>query len=230
MEVLWLTPKPMGAHKCLWKYESSNLRSSNNSQRSTLHLRRTQKCLLYCRAKYFSFQLHTRFYSYSWHSRDSMSLLQFSLFKVQQRASHPLLIHPRADCTPVFFLFYLLVSRVSFKQQRGCLSDKIYMVLGWHLFRLCCHISGEHAAAALNMNFKVFPSISFPTSPLFFFSSLQMKLWNKYKVTSIPSLVFVDAATGKVVCRNGLLVVRDDPKGEIGSHTHTHTHTRVVYY
>ncbi|XP_052376191.1 nucleoredoxin-like isoform X1 [Oncorhynchus keta] len=41
----------------------------------------------------------------------------------------------------------------------------------------------------------------------------KMKLWNKYKVTSIPSLVFVDAATGKVVCRNGLLVVRDDPKG-----------------
>ncbi|KAG7258205.1 hypothetical protein CRUP_001854, partial [Coryphaenoides rupestris] len=40
-----------------------------------------------------------------------------------------------------------------------------------------------------------------------------MRLWNKYKVTSIPSLVFVDAATGKVVCRNGLLVVRDDPKG-----------------
>lgn len=51
-----------------------------------------------------------------------------------------------------------------------------------------------------------------------------MKLWNKYKVTSIPSLVFVDAATGKVVCRNGLLVVRDDPKGEIGKqHTHTDT-------
>lgn len=42
-----------------------------------------------------------------------------------------------------------------------------------------------------------------------------MKLWNKYKVTSIPSLVFVDAVTGKVVCQNGLLVVRDDPKGEI---------------
>uniref|UniRef100_A0A8C1UWH0 Nucleoredoxin n=1 Tax=Cyprinus carpio TaxID=7962 RepID=A0A8C1UWH0_CYPCA len=43
----------------------------------------------------------------------------------------------------------------------------------------------------------------------------KMKLWNKYKVTSIPSLVFVDAATGKVVCRNGLLVVRDDPKGDL---------------
>ena len=42
----------------------------------------------------------------------------------------------------------------------------------------------------------------------------QMRLWNKYKVTSVPSLVFVDATTGKVVCRNGLLVVRDDPKGE----------------
>lgn len=57
-----------------------------------------------------------------------------------------------------------------------------------------------------------------------------MKLWNKYKVTSIPSLVFVDATTGKVVCRNGLLVVRDDPKGEIGQlcrQIHTHTHTRT---
>uniref|UniRef100_A0A8C4S3I0 Nucleoredoxin n=2 Tax=Erpetoichthys calabaricus TaxID=27687 RepID=A0A8C4S3I0_ERPCA len=41
----------------------------------------------------------------------------------------------------------------------------------------------------------------------------KMKLWNKYKVTSIPSLVFIDATTGKVVCRNGLLVVRDDPDG-----------------
>lgn len=63
-----------------------------------------------------------------------------------------------------------------------------------------------------------------------------MKLWNKYKVTSIPSLVFVDAATGKVVCRNGLLVVRDDPKGEIGSRTHIHMwyiiseHITLIYF
>lgn len=62
-----------------------------------------------------------------------------------------------------------------------------------------------------------------------------MRLWNKYKVTSIPSLVFVDAATGKVVCRNGLLVVRDDPKGEFGCHVltlhtaHPHQRTRVHY-
>ncbi|XP_064159708.1 nucleoredoxin-like isoform X1 [Anguilla rostrata] len=41
----------------------------------------------------------------------------------------------------------------------------------------------------------------------------KMRLWNRYKVTSVPSLVFVEAVTGKVVCRNGLLVVRDDPKG-----------------
>ncbi|MBN3280163.1 NXN protein, partial [Polyodon spathula] len=40
-----------------------------------------------------------------------------------------------------------------------------------------------------------------------------MKLWNRYKVTSVPSLVFLDALTGKIVCRNGLLVVRDDPEG-----------------
>lgn len=56
-----------------------------------------------------------------------------------------------------------------------------------------------------------------------------MKLWNKYKVTSIPSLVFVDAATGKVVCRNGLLVVRDDPKGEIrGRHVEKWTQKAVT--
>lgn len=63
----------------------------------------------------------------------------------------------------------------------------------------------------INLSIKVFSNRS--SHPVFF--SLQMKLWNKYKVTSIPSLVFVDAATGKVVCRNGLLVVRDDPKGEL---------------
>ncbi len=50
-----------------------------------------------------------------------------------------------------------------------------------------------------------------------------MKLWNKYKVTSVPSLVFVDAATGKVVCRNGLLVVKDDPKGEYQASFFTHS-------
>ncbi|KAJ8369231.1 hypothetical protein SKAU_G00092590 [Synaphobranchus kaupii] len=41
----------------------------------------------------------------------------------------------------------------------------------------------------------------------------KMRLWNRYKVTSILLSVFVDVVTGKVVCRNGLLVVRDDPKG-----------------
>ncbi|XP_039418859.1 nucleoredoxin isoform X1 [Corvus cornix cornix] len=41
----------------------------------------------------------------------------------------------------------------------------------------------------------------------------KLKLWNKYRVSNIPSLIFIDAATGKVVCRNGLLVIRDDPEG-----------------
>nr|XP_013812068.1 PREDICTED: nucleoredoxin [Apteryx mantelli mantelli] len=40
-----------------------------------------------------------------------------------------------------------------------------------------------------------------------------LKLWNKYRVSNIPSLIFIDASTGKVVCRNGLLVIRDDPEG-----------------
>ncbi|KFR05500.1 Nucleoredoxin, partial [Opisthocomus hoazin] len=44
-------------------------------------------------------------------------------------------------------------------------------------------------------------------------SLLQLKLWNKYRVSNIPSLIFIDASTGKVVCRNGLLVIRDDPEG-----------------
>ncbi|XP_071673222.1 nucleoredoxin isoform X2 [Patagioenas fasciata] len=41
----------------------------------------------------------------------------------------------------------------------------------------------------------------------------QLKLWNKYRVSNVPSLIFIDATTGKVVCRNGLLVIRDDPEG-----------------
>lgn len=91
----------------------------------------------------------------------------------------------------------------------------------------------------MNIVFGVSPFTLPPTSLLIFFS-LQMKLWNKYKVTSIPSLVFVDASTGKVVCRNGLLVVRDDPKGETGNilttqvplplPQHTHIHTHVLWY
>ncbi|KAM4798085.1 nucleoredoxin-like, partial [Urocitellus parryii] len=42
---------------------------------------------------------------------------------------------------------------------------------------------------------------------------LTLKLWNKYRISNIPSLIFLDATTGKVVCRNGLLVIRDDPEG-----------------
>nr|XP_025035068.1 nucleoredoxin [Pelodiscus sinensis] len=42
---------------------------------------------------------------------------------------------------------------------------------------------------------------------------VDLKLWNKYRVSNIPSLIFIDASTGKVVCRNGLLVIRDDPEG-----------------
>ncbi|XP_034995850.1 nucleoredoxin [Zootoca vivipara] len=41
----------------------------------------------------------------------------------------------------------------------------------------------------------------------------KLKLWNKFRVSNIPSLIFIDATTGKVVCRNGLLVIRDDPEG-----------------
>ncbi|XP_021093874.1 nucleoredoxin isoform X3 [Heterocephalus glaber] len=41
----------------------------------------------------------------------------------------------------------------------------------------------------------------------------KLKLWNKYRISNIPSLIFLDATTGKVVCRNGLLVIRDDPEG-----------------
>ncbi|XP_039177173.1 nucleoredoxin [Crotalus tigris] len=41
----------------------------------------------------------------------------------------------------------------------------------------------------------------------------KLKLWNKFRVSNIPSLIFIDANTGKVICRNGLLVIRDDPEG-----------------
>lgn len=108
-----------------------------------------------------------------------------------------------------FLYFYDSVLQSLFKQQREHLSCKCY-----------CYCTQDVIAG-------------WADSPLwnkfacFFF---QMKLWNKYKVTSIPSLVFVDAATGKVVCRNGLLVVRDDPKGEIVRRASTFSRgTEVIF-
>ncbi|XP_064425003.1 nucleoredoxin isoform X1 [Latimeria chalumnae] len=41
----------------------------------------------------------------------------------------------------------------------------------------------------------------------------KLKLWNKYRISNIPSLIFIDTSTGKVMCRNGMLVIRDDPEG-----------------
>ena len=33
------------------------------------------------------------------------------------------------------------------------------------------------------------------------------KLWNNYQISNIPLLIFIDATTAKVVCKNGLLVI-----------------------
>ncbi|XP_053310829.1 nucleoredoxin [Spea bombifrons] len=41
----------------------------------------------------------------------------------------------------------------------------------------------------------------------------KLKLWNKYRISNIPSLIFIEASTGKTVCRNGLLLIKDDPEG-----------------
>ncbi|XP_078080827.1 nucleoredoxin [Mustelus asterias] len=41
----------------------------------------------------------------------------------------------------------------------------------------------------------------------------KMKLWTKYKVTNIPSLIFIEGNTGRIVSRNGHLIIRDDPLG-----------------
>lgn len=62
-------------------------------------------------------------------------------------------------------------------------------------------------------------------------SLLQLKLWNKYRVSNIPSLIFIDASTGKVVCRNGLLVIRDDPEGKAwGSPCHRNMGTQLAFH
>ena len=67
-------------------------------------------------------------------------------------------------------------------------------------------------------------------SPLPSRSLLQLKLWNKYRVSNIPSLIFIDASTGKVVCRNGLLVIRDDPEGKTWSPVcHRNTGTQLPF-
>uniref|UniRef100_UPI00398E41BA nucleoredoxin isoform X2 n=1 Tax=Pristiophorus japonicus TaxID=55135 RepID=UPI00398E41BA len=41
----------------------------------------------------------------------------------------------------------------------------------------------------------------------------KVKLWSKYKVTNIPSLIFIEGSTGRIVSRNGQLIIRDDPLG-----------------
>ncbi|KAI4533133.1 hypothetical protein MG293_016152, partial [Ovis ammon polii] len=52
-----------------------------------------------------------------------------------------------------------------------------------------------------------------PQDPMATTEGASLKLWNKYRISNIPSLIFLDATSGKVVCRNGLLVIRDDPEG-----------------
>ncbi|XP_059829531.1 nucleoredoxin isoform X5 [Hypanus sabinus] len=41
----------------------------------------------------------------------------------------------------------------------------------------------------------------------------KVKLWSKYKVTNIPTLIFIEGSTGRIVSRNGQLIIRDDPMG-----------------
>eukprot|EP00062_Callorhinchus_milii_P015298 gi/632965405/ref/XP_007898874.1/ PREDICTED: nucleoredoxin [Callorhinchus milii] len=48
---------------------------------------------------------------------------------------------------------------------------------------------------------------------MLFLSLFQVKLWSKYKVTNIPSLIFIEGSTGKIISRNGQLIIRDDPDG-----------------
>ncbi|XP_072325941.1 nucleoredoxin isoform X2 [Scyliorhinus torazame] len=43
--------------------------------------------------------------------------------------------------------------------------------------------------------------------------SEEVKLWSKYKVTNIPSLIFIEGSTGRIVSRNGHQIIRDDPLG-----------------
>ncbi|XP_043574139.1 nucleoredoxin isoform X1 [Chiloscyllium plagiosum] len=41
----------------------------------------------------------------------------------------------------------------------------------------------------------------------------KIKLWSKYKVTNVPSLIFIEGSTGRTISRNGHLIIRDDPLG-----------------
>eukprot|EP00061_Rhincodon_typus_P013030 g39147.t1 len=41
----------------------------------------------------------------------------------------------------------------------------------------------------------------------------EIKLWSKYKVTNVPTLIFIEGSTGRIVSRNGHLIIRDDPLG-----------------
>nr|XP_060613621.1 nucleoredoxin [Anolis sagrei ordinatus] len=70
-------------------------------------------------------------------------------------------------------------------------------------------ISAEQDQARWSQALRAGPGLALPFAD----KRRKLKLWNKFRVSNIPSLIFIDAATGKVVCRNGLLVIRDDPEG-----------------
>uniref|UniRef100_A0A8D1D1R9 Nucleoredoxin n=1 Tax=Sus scrofa TaxID=9823 RepID=A0A8D1D1R9_PIG len=74
-------------------------------------------------------------------------------------------------------------------------------------------VSCSRAACVPRKNPVKVSGIQKNRSPWTRYSFGLLKLWNKYRISNIPSLIFLDATTGKVVCRNGLLVIRDDPEG-----------------
>ena len=43
---------------------------------------------------------------------------------------------------------------------------------------------------------------------------LQNELASRFKVTFIPSLIFVDGKTGELITKDGRFIIEDDPKGE----------------
>ena len=48
----------------------------------------------------------------------------------------------------------------------------------------------------------------------FYVLILQAELSKKFKVSGIPTLIFLDASKGTVITSNGRAVVTDDPEGE----------------
>ncbi|XP_043942229.1 nucleoredoxin-like [Protopterus annectens] len=71
-------------------------------------------------------------------------------------------------------------------------------------------ISSDQAKEEWAKDFDGTPWLSIPFED----QDRKLLLWKKHKVTSVPTLIFLDSHTGKLITKNGVALVSEDPTGK----------------